>query len=875
MVKVKTSAKAGSKASPASVSATRSSSARGSGGGKTTAGTAKVANGRTPVGQAVTKATAPAKTGKAQPRQSADITVAAKPSKPAPRTKAAIQSSTSGKVSTSMSTSARPGGTAASVALKGKTTTVAKSKVTEVESKQTPASASATKTGTARTSTAAKPAKATAEDTKRTAQAVATPTTPPAPRAEAAAEPKKRGRKPKAETQADDDSSTDVTEEFDTPAAPAPKTDKLKARDRKAKEKALLKEFAASQQGGSEEELEARRQKLKALIKLGKSRGYLTYAEINDHLPDDMVDVESLETLVATLNDIGVAVYEQAPDAETLLLNDNAPSVTTEEEAEEEAEAALSTVDSEFGRTTDPVRMYMREMGTVELLTREGEIDIAKRIEAGLKDMVMAISACPVTISEILAMGERVANDEAKIDEYIDGLIDPNAEADAAAAAEEEEEFEEEEAEEEADEEEDEDDEGAGAAAASARQLEELKQAALVKFGVIGEQFDKMRRAFEKEGYKSKPYVKAQEAIQAELMTIRFTARNVERLCDTLRGQVDEVRKLERAILNIVVDKCGMPRGDFVSRFPGNETNLKWIETVVADGKPYSTIVERNVPAVHELQQKLIDLQARVVLPLSELKDVNRKMSEGERRAREAKREMTEANLRLVISIAKKYTNRGLQFLDLIQEGNIGLMKAVDKFEYRRGYKFSTYATWWIRQAITRSIADQARTIRIPVHMIETINKMNRISRQILQETGNEPDPATLAEKMEMPEDKIRKIMKIAKEPISMETPIGDDDDSHLGDFIEDTNTLAPAEAALHGSMRGVVKDVLDSLTPREAKVLRMRFGIEMSTDHTLEEVGKQFDVTRERIRQIEAKALRKLRHPSRSDKLKSFLEGS
>lgn len=777
-----------------------------------------------------------------------------------------------------MSTSARPGGKAASVALKGKTTTVAKSKVTEVESKQTTASARATKTGTARTSTAAKPTKAAAEDTKRTAQAAATPTpTPPAPRAAAAAEPKKRGRKPKAETQADDDSSTDVTEEFDTPAAPAPKSEKLKARDRKAKEKALLKEFAASQQGGSEEELEARRQKLKALIKLGKSRGYLTYAEINDHLPDDMVDVESMETLVATLNDIGVAVYEQAPDAETLLLNDNAPSVTTEEEAEEEAEAALSTVDSEFGRTTDPVRMYMREMGTVELLTREGEIEIAKRIEAGLKDMVMAISACPVTISEILAMGERVANDEAKIDEFIDGLIDPNAEAEAAAAAqaEEDEDFEDEEAEEEGDEEEDEDDDGAGASAASARQLEELKQAALEKFRIIADQFDKMRRAFEKEGYKSKPYLKAQEAIQNELMTIRFTARNVERLCDTLRGQVDEVRKLERAILNIVVDKCGMPRADFVARFPGNETNLDWIQSVVADGKPYSAIVERNVPAVHELQQKLIDLQARVVLPLAELKDVNRKMSEGERRAREAKREMTEANLRLVISIAKKYTNRGLQFLDLIQEGNIGLMKAVDKFEYRRGYKFSTYATWWIRQAITRSIADQARTIRIPVHMIETINKMNRISRQILQETGQEPDPATLAEKMEMPEDKIRKITKIAKEPISMETPIGDDDDSHLGDFIEDTNTLAPAEAALHGSMRGVVKDVLDSLTPREAKVLRMRFGIEMSTDHTLEEVGKQFDVTRERIRQIEAKALRKLRHPSRSDKLKSFLEGS
>ncbi|WP_455283389.1 RNA polymerase sigma factor RpoD [Cupriavidus necator] len=771
-----------------------------------------------------------------------------------------MSASTSGKV-------------AASAPVKGKSITVAKQQNTEVESKR--AAAAGAKSGTAKADTTATASKARA----------ATPASVASERPAAPAikpEPKKRGRKPKAEMQHDDSTTDDVTEEFyenDMPAATptaAPKTEKQKAKDRKAKEKALLKEFASTQQG-TEEELELRRQKLKALIKLGKSRGYLTYAEINDHLPDDMVDSETIDTLVATLNDIGIAVYEQAPDAETLLLNDNAPSATSEEEAEEEAEAALSTVDSEFGRTTDPVRMYMREMGTVELLTREGEIEIAKRIEAGLKDMVMAISACPVTISEILAHAERVASDEIKIDEFVDGLIDPNAdevaEAPAAAAAASDDEDLESDDEEESDE--DEDDEGGAGAGASARQLEELKQNALEKFRVIAEQFDKMRRAFEKEGYKSKPYVKAQEAIQAELMGIRFTARNVERLCDTLRGQVDEVRKLERSILNIVVDKCGMPRSEFVARFPGNETNLEWIHTVIADGKPYSTIVERNVPAVHELQQKLIDLQSRVVLPLKELKGVNRKMAEGEKRAREAKREMTEANLRLVISIAKKYTNRGLQFLDLIQEGNIGLMKAVDKFEYRRGYKFSTYATWWIRQAITRSIADQARTIRIPVHMIETINKMNRISRQILQETGNEPDPATLAEKMEMPEDKIRKIMKIAKEPISMETPIGDDDDSHLGDFIEDTNTLAPAEAALHGSMRDVVKDVLDSLTPREAKVLRMRFGIEMSTDHTLEEVGKQFDVTRERIRQIEAKALRKLRHPSRSDKLKSFLEGN
>ena len=650
-------------------------------------------------------------------------------------------------------------------------------------------------------------------------------------------------------------------------AKPEPKVKPGRRDKLTAKEKALVKEFERKEL--SPADAEARRTRLKNLIVLGKERGYLTYAEINDHLPDDMLDAEQIENIISMINDMAIRVYDEAPDAETLLMSDAAPAVA-DEDAVEEAEAALSTVDSEFGRTTDPVRMYMREMGSVELLTREGEIEIAKRIEGGLKHMIQAISACPTTIAEILALADRIEKDEIRADEVVDGLIDPNSEEEIVEEAAEEEEDVVDEA---ADEEEDEEEGEERAAAAQAADLLRLKEESLKRFAAIRTLYNKMTRALAKDGSRSRAYLQARDAISNELMNIRFGAKQVEALCDGLRRLVDEVRSHERGIMELCVNKARMARPHFIKEFPGKETNLRWVANEVAAHRPWSDTLVRFEPAVVEQQQKLLDLQARVGIPIKELKEINRQMSTGEARARRAKREMTEANLRLVISIAKKYTNRGLQFLDLIQEGNIGLMKAVDKFEYRRGYKFSTYATWWIRQAITRSIADQARTIRIPVHMIETINKMNRISRQILQETGQEPDPALLAEKMEMPEEKIRKILKISKEPISMETPIGDDDDSHLGDFIEDQSTMAPSDSAVYASLRGVTKDILDTLTPREAKVLRMRFGIEMNTDHTLEEVGKQFDVTRERIRQIEAKALRKLRHPSRSERLRSFLD--
>jgi RNA polymerase primary sigma factor len=616
----------------------------------------------------------------------------------------------------------------------------------------------------------------------------------------------------------------------------------------------------------NEEQAVDGRTRLKLLIVLGKERGYLTYAEINDHLPDDVQDSEQIDGIIGMINDMGIQVYEEAPDAEVLLMSD-APAAVADEDAVEEAEQALATVDSEFGRTTDPVRMYMREMGTVDLLTREGEIEIAKRIEDGLKHMVQAIAACPTTIAQLLAMVDKVEADELSVDDLVDGLIDSDVGMDDVITAASEEE------EEDLDEEEEEDDDGAKAAAISAEALAKLKEEVLVRFAVIRESNKKMTVILESKGSQDPEYQALQAAILEELTAFRFSAKQVEGLCGQVRDMVERVRGHERKIMEFCVDKSGMPRPHFIKSFPGNECELTWLAGELAVDKPYVEKLERFKHSIVDQQQRLLDLQADVGLPIKELKDINKQMTTGEARARRAKREMIEANLRLVISIAKKYTNRGLQFLDLIQEGNIGLMKAVDKFEYRRGYKFSTYATWWIRQAITRSIADQARTIRIPVHMIETINKMNRISRQILQETGLEPDPATLAEKMEMPEDKIRKILKISKEPISMETPIGDDDDSHLGDFIEDNTTLAPVDAAVYASLRDATSEVLESLTPREAKVLRMRFGIEMNTDHTLEEVGKQFDVTRERIRQIEAKALRKLRHPTRSERLRSFLE--
>ncbi|MEO0442524.1 MAG: RNA polymerase sigma factor RpoD [Pseudomonadota bacterium] len=598
---------------------------------------------------------------------------------------------------------------------------------------------------------------------------------------------------------------------------------------------------------------ETQQSRIKELISRGKEQGYLTYAEVNDHLPDDISDPDQIEEIIQMINDMGIRVYETAPDAEELLMTDG--DSAADEIAAAEAAAALAAVETEAGRTTDPVRMYMREMGTVELLTREGEIAIAKRIEEGTRDLMHALAYWPETVSGLLNEYALINKEERRLPDVITGWLDPTDEVPAAGPAAQ--------ADKTSSESDDDDDNISGV------DPEEAKQ----RFGVLKKQWSKTDKAITKHGRESKQADKELAALGDILKFFKLPPRQFDPMYISARGVLERIRQEERMIMALCVREAKMPRKTFIKEFPGNETNEDWIPDVVKKKRDYSDTLRHLQEEILRSQRKLIQIIEEVGLELSTIKEINRRMSIGEARARRAKKEMVEANLRLVISIAKKYTNRGLQFLDLIQEGNIGLMKAVDKFEYRRGYKFSTYATWWIRQAITRSIADQARTIRIPVHMIETINKLNRISRQMLQEMGREPTPEELGERMEMPEDKIRKVLKIAKEPISMETPIGDDEDSHLGDFIEDNTIVSPVESATDIGLTESTREVLAGLTAREAKVLRMRFGIDMNTDHTLEEVGKQFDVTRERIRQIEAKALRKLRHPSRSDHLRSFLD--
>ncbi|MBX5459800.1 MAG: RNA polymerase sigma factor RpoD [Steroidobacteraceae bacterium] len=610
---------------------------------------------------------------------------------------------------------------------------------------------------------------------------------------------------------------------------------------------------------------EDRQSQLKLLIARGKEQGYLTYAQVNDHLPSEIVDPEQIEDIVNTINDMGIPVYEKAPDTESLLSAE--PSAPADEEAIEEAAAALAALDAELGRTTDPVRMYMREMGTVELLTREGEIRIAKRIEEGLDAVRVALSNYPPTYDFLLKAYEPVKAGQARLVDLIVGFIDPNA-PDVIAQPQNPTKMDLAEPEEDAD---DSEDEEAAEDGEEAVDTGPDPEEAARRFASLSKLYQQVLASIEKAGPKDPKTVKLRKKLSAEFMELKLSPRMFDALILNLRTHVAEIRQLEKEIMIICVRDAGMPRKDFIATFPKNETSPKWLARHTK-GKKYSAALLKFKDEIERRQKKLEQIEQTYHLSINDIKDVNREVSIGEAKARRAKKEMVEANLRLVISIAKKYTNRGLQFLDLIQEGNIGLMKAVDKFEYRRGYKFSTYATWWIRQAITRSIADQARTIRIPVHMIETINKLNRISRQMLQEMGREPTPEELAVRMEMPEDKVRKVLKIAKEPISMETPIGDDEDSHLGDFIEDTSVASPIDQATMESLRETTHAVLAQLTPREAKVLRMRFGIDMNTDHTLEEVGKQFDVTRERIRQIEAKALRKLRHPSRSEQLRSFL---
>lgn len=785
-------------------------------------------------------------------------------------TQKTVAEKASKKTASKKTAAAKPA--AKSTAVK-KTTTASKTAAAKKPAAKTAAkSATVTKKAATASKTAAakKPAVKSTAKTASVAKKATTASKTTAAKKPAAKSTAKTTPKTAAKKSAE--KSTEKTVEKENKS---PEKENKSAKNNGKNKAAENKEVALSAQNNQPHALtDAEKLSLQQLFKMGKERGFVTHAEINDRLPESMAaDSDQLDNLLKLLGNMNITVTEDKADSE-MLMNDNA-TVVSEEDAEAEAEAALSNVDSEFGRTTDPVRMYMREMGAVELLKREDEIVIAKKIEEALKDMVQSLSECPGSIAEILALIEKVKLGDLKIDDVVEGFVgaDDLGALDISNEQEVEVDMSDDDADDTDNDEDEDEDTETDTPSQEQQDLEQLKLQAEEHFAGIKKLYNNMVKQLKKHGSQHKSYIKVRDEIRDELFKVRFTFKQIEALYDSLTNRVKDIRTLEREVRAICVEQIGMDSAYFIEQFGSNQTNLDWVENEVAQGKQWADALDRFRHQVIEKQEKLLELQEGAMLPIDELKAISKKLSISERKTAQAKQEMIQANLRLVISIAKRYTNRGLQFLDLIQEGNIGLMKAVDKFEYRRGYKFSTYATWWIRQAITRSIADQARTIRIPVHMIETINKMNRISRQYLQEHGVEPEPALLAKEMDLPEDRIRKIMKIAKEPISMETPIGGDEDSHLGDFIEDAHNMAPADAAMYAGLRDTTKELLASLTPREAKVLRMRFGIEMNTDHTLEEVGRQFDVTRERIRQIEAKALRKLRHPSRSEQLRSFLE--